>query len=287
MKGLYIKSLLLAAMSVSVMSCGGNSNAQNAGDSAKADTVVTSGGVETRMVGDVKVSWIKDNDGDKLMPPSLFGDKAKSLIDSLGLQDGVPASISTFLIDLDSAKILFDTGMGNPDSHMLEGLQSLGVSPEDIKYIYLTHLHGDHIGGLMHDGKVVFPNAEVYVSKPEYDGWMAMDADKKAQVVATFDAYKDHLHLFNFDDILPGNVKALDGRGHTPGHTVFQVGKLLVVGDLMHGAAIQTVDPSICASYDMDTVAAVKARRHFLDYARTNGLVVAGMHLPEPAFMDF
>lgn len=286
MRNMVIKSLMFAALSVSMMSCGGNSGSGNTEVSDGRDTVASSG-VETRVVDNLKVSWVKDNDGNKLMPPSLFGEKAKSLIDSLGLQEGIPASVSTFLVDLDSVKILFDAGLGNPDSHLLEGLQSLGVAPDDVRYIYLTHLHGDHIGGLINDGKAVFPNADIYVSKPEYDGWMSMEADKKAQVVAVSDAYNGRMHLFSFGETLPGGVKAMDAVGHTPGHTVYQVGKLLVVGDLMHGAALQMVNPDICASYDMNVDGAVNTRRHYLEYARDNDLVMAGMHFPEPAFLEF
>lgn len=99
---------------------------------------------------------------------------------------------------------------------------------------------------------VVFLNAEVYASKVEYDAWMAMPAERKAQVVKTMDAYKERLHLFEFGDTLPGNVVAMEAVGHTPGHTVFQSGKLLVIGDLIHGAALQLEHPEYCASYDMD-----------------------------------
>ena len=59
-------------------------------------------------------------------------------------------------------------------------MESMGVQPEDIDFLFLTHLHGDHIGGMLKDGAAVFPNAEVYVSKAEYDGWMAMPEGQNA-----------------------------------------------------------------------------------------------------------
>ena len=138
---------------------------------------------------------------------------------------------------------------------------------------------------MMKDGVAVFPNAEVYGSKVEYDAWMKMPADKKSQVESTMKAYKDRLHLFAFGDTLPCKVVAMDAVGHTPGHTVFQAGKLLVVGDLMHGAALQLKYPDVCATYDMDKSGAVKSRKHYVQYAREIGLVIAGMQLPVPAFM--
>lgn len=68
-------------------------------------------------------------------------------------------------------------------------------------------------------------------------------------------------------------------------HTVFQAGKLLIIGDLIHGAALQLEHPEICATYDMDKQEAIKTRKNLLQYARENGLVIAGMHLPVPAFI--
>lgn len=233
----------------------------------------------------MKVTWIRDNANDRVMPLSLFPDATKAQIDSLSLQDGVPASVSIFLVEKDGKRMLFDTGMGAPDSKLPEGLKSLNVNPADIDYLFITHFHGDHIGGMMKDGNPVFPKAEVYVSKMEYDAWMKMPADKKSQVESTMKAYDARLHQFSFGDTLPCNVVAMEAAGHTPGHTVFQTGKLLVVGDLMHGAALQLKYPEICATYDMDKSGAVKSRKHYVQYAREKGLVIAGMHLPVPAFM--
>lgn len=232
----------------------------------------------------INAVWIQDNEGTHLMKAELFADAPKELIDSLGLGNGVPASTSTFLVESDSIRILFDTGRGASDSRLIKALQEQGLSPDDIEFIYLTHFHGDHIGGMLKNDSVVFPNARVYASRVEYEAWLGMPAEKNALVVKTMDAYRDNLHLFEFGDTLPGNVVAIDAVGHTPGHTAFQVGKLLVIGDLVHGAALQLNNPEICASYDMDKDLAVKTRIRLLQYAKENGLTMAGMHLPAPAF---
>lgn len=233
----------------------------------------------------VKATWLRDNASAKLMPLSLFPDAGDELIKSLSIEDGIPSSISTFLVESNGVQILFDTGMGASDSRLMDGLSSLGIAPADIEYIYLTHFHGDHIGGMMENDTVVFPNAQVYASKAEYDGWMKMSADKDRQVAKIMSAYKDRLHLFAFGDTLPGKVVAIEAVGHTPGHTVFQAGKLLIIGDLIHGAALQLEHPEICATFDMDKQKAIKTRKTLLQYACDNGLVMAGMHLPVPAFI--
>lgn len=277
--------LLVGSVMTLVSACGGSGSNSSADDSDTITSTVYMG-VKTIQLDSVKVSWIRDNSQDKLMPVGLFDGNAAQLADSLGLNDGIPSTVSVFLAETGGKHILFDAGMGTPDSKLLTGMKALGVSPEDVEYIYLTHFHGDHIGGMMKGDTVVFPKAQVYASKAEYDAWMKMDDEKKAQVVKTVEAYKDCLHLFEFGDVLPGNVMTVQAAGHTPGHTVYQAGKLLVVGDLMHGAALQLVNPDICASYDMDKKAAIATRRLILDYAVKNGLTMAGMHLPMPAFEE-
>lgn len=279
--------LLCGTAALMVASCGGNAKKQVAeGSGATADTLAVRGDSMYTLavqVGDVQAMWIRDNAADRLMPRTLFPDTSDALMDSLGLAGGVPSTVSTFYVKTDGAGILFDTGLGATDSRLLSGLQTFGIAPADVKYVYLTHMHGDHIGGMLtKEGEAVFPAAEVYVSKPEYDYWMADKANR--QQVATMEAYKDRLHLFQFGDTLPGGVVAMDAVGHTPGHTVFQAGGLLVVGDLMHGAALQKVHPEVCATFDMDEEAAIGARRRFIRYAEEDGLTMAGMHLPVPAF---
>lgn len=290
MKNVIAKIEVLMMVSMLLLGCTGQSK-QSKEKSAKSDTAdiqVQQNDnklLSTMELDNMKVTWIRDNANDRIMPLSLFPDATDAQIDSLSLQNGVPASISTFLVETDGKRILFDAGMGAPDSKLFEGLKSLNINPADIDYLFITHFHGDHIGGMMKDGVAVFPNAEVYASKAEYDAWMKMPADKKSQVESTMKAYKDRLHLFAFGDTLPCKVVAMDAAGHTPGHTVFQAGKLLVVGDLMHGAALQLKYPDVCATYDMDKAGAVKSRKHYVQYFRENGLVMAGMHLPVPAFM--
>lgn len=241
-------------------------------------------GTKAMVMDGIDVLWIQDNEGSHMMKPELFANAPKGMLDSLGLQNGIPASVSTFLVESDSVRILFDTGLGSPTSRLLKVLRENGIAPEEIKYIYLTHFHGDHIGGMMRNDSAVFPNAQVYASRPEYEAWLNMSDGKNASVVKTMHAYRENLHLFEFGDTLPGNVITIDAVGHTPGHTVYQVGKLLVIGDLIHGAALQLENPEICASYDMDTEKAVKNRIRILRYAKDNGMTMAGMHLPAPAF---
>ena len=275
---------LIAPLVLLVAACGGKAKKQADGMTQEKETTVReSSTMETIQVGSVNVTWIQDNAGDRPMARSLFPDAGDALIDSLSLRDGVPSTVSVFVVKTDSVVILFDTGLGAAGSRLQAGLKSLGMEPSDVRYLYLTHMHGDHIGGMLTaEGEVVFPNAEVYVSKPEHDYWMTASSNPRA--AKTLEAYRNKLHLFAFGDTLPGGVAAMEAVGQTPGHTVFQVGRLLVVGDLFHGLALQLAHPEICATYDMDKEKAVETRKRFIRYAQENELTMAGMHLPAPAF---
>ena len=276
-KSIFLLSSMLVA---SLCGAGCSSSQKQASATDETEAVFACTDSVTTECDGVKLTQIRDNAQERLMQLSLFGELPQTLIDSLNIGQGVPASVSAFLLEIDGKRILFDTGMGAPDSRLLTNLSAAGVTPADIDYLYLTHFHGDHIGGMMKGDTVVFPKAEVYASRQEYDAWMQMPDEKKMQVAATMEAYKDRLHLVAYGDTLPCGVVALDCAGHTPGHTAYRAGRFLIVGDLVHGAALQLAHPEICAAYDMDPQSAIKQRRYYLDYARQNHLLLAGMHQP-------
>ena len=276
-KSIFLLSSMLVA---SLCGAGCSSSQKQASATDETEAVFACTDSVTTECDGVKLTQIRDNAQERLMQLSLFGELPQTLIDSLNIGQGVPASVSAFLLEIDGKRILFDTGMGAPDSRLLTNLSAAGVTPADIDYLYLTHFHGDHIGGMMKGDTAVFPKAEVYAAQQEYDAWMQMPDDKKTQVAATMEAYKDRLHLVAYGDTLPCGVVALDCVGHTPGHTAYRAGKFLIVGDLVHGAALQLAHPEICAAYDMDPQSAIKQRRYYLDYARQNHLLLAGMHQP-------
>ena len=276
-KSIFLLSSMLVA---SLCGAGCSSSQKQASATDETEAVFACTDSVTTECDGVKLTQIRDNAQERLMQLSLFGELPQTLIDSLNIGQGVPASVSAFLLEIDGKRILFDTGMGAPDSRLLTNLSAAGVTPADIDYLYLTHFHGDHIGGMMKGDTVIFPKAEVYAAQQEYDAWMQMPDDKKTQVAATMEAYKDRLHLVAYGDTLPCGVVALGCVGHTPGHTAYRAGKFLIVGDLVHGAALQLAHPEICAAYDMDPQSAIKQRRYYLDYARQNHLLLAGMHQP-------
>jgi len=211
-----------------------------------------------------------------------------------------PMATNVFLWQVDGKNILFDTGYGR---ELFKNLQSLQVKPEDIDAIFITHAHGDHIGGLLRNEQAAFPKAALYISQSEYDYWTSDEAMNQApensrggfllaKKVAA--AYKDHLHLFDPNAVNPPynkelcyGIKAIAAYGHTPGHTLYLIesgnDKLLIWGDLAHAMAIQMPHPEIAVSYDSNPKLAIQSRAVILQYVSEHKIPVAGMHIPFPS----
>ena len=280
----YLKSAVFLLTGVLAVSCGSKPAATEPVEEAPVQdekTITLSDGTTT-------LTWVKDNQGERLMNRELFSDAPDSLIEQLGVQEGLPSSVSTFVMHADGEWILFDAGLGpKAGGQLLAGLEEMGLTPDSISYLYITHYHGDHIGGMLDaEGKPVFSKSKVYAGAVEHKAWMEMPEDKNEQQRATMEAYKDQLTFFEFGDTLPHGVVAMEAVGHTPGHAVFQKENLLVIGDLMHGAALQYEHPEYSVNFDMDKAQAAVSRQKILKYAQDNKLVMAGMHLPEPAFIN-
>ena len=281
-----------AAILLTIASCGNNATKSSA-DAAQTAAATTTAqpapeGVTTRKIDTLTLITLKDNDGEKRMPNKLFYGKADSAkVEKLSPEGSVASSISCFVVETQGRRILFDAGNGAAHGgKMLERLRAAGIAPEQIDYIFVTHFHGDHIGGLAADGKPLFANAQLYVPDAEYAAWAAMSNDGGKEAVETVDTYGDRLHRFAYTDTLPLGVKATAAPGHTPGHTVYQTGRLFIAGDLLHGFDLQMQDLDICPAYDMESAKATESRKHFIDYIRQNKLITAGMHFPDNGVKD-
>ena len=233
-------------------------------------TVTGEDGIRKFTFGDLEVTAIQD--AANAMPVSIFGGG------EIQMKSGtVPASVNVFLIQNGKDVILVDSGYGGTRGTLLKKLGQLKIAPEMITAVLLTHTHFDHVGGLTADGRALFPNAKIYISVPEYE--FGRKSKSSSEILKE---YGRQLYWFRFDEkILPG-ITACSAVGHTPGHTVFKMGSLCFIGDLIHGAALQFENPDICAKYDMDTEQAVRSRRAILKKAAEENAVILGAHLPFP-----
>ncbi|MDR2209782.1 MAG: MBL fold metallo-hydrolase [Azoarcus sp.] len=206
--------------------------------------------------------------------------------------DKAEAGINVFLLRTGGKIVLFDTGTGSAfrsPGKLFEALASLNVKPEEVDLVLLTHMHPDHIGGLLREGQRAFPKAKLRVSKPEIESWLAiLETDisnaPAGHIKHMIDIYGTDVLPFAFGDTLLPGVTALDASGHTPGHTVFQLtagGKsLLIVGDLIHAMPLQFALPDECAEFDMDPPQAIAARKRIFGLAAQKAIPIAGMHFP-------
>ena len=186
-----------------------------------------------------------------------------------------PSATNAFLIRTKSGKnVLLDTGFGQ---ELFNNLQKIELTPEAIDVILISHLHGDHIGGLLRDGQAAFPKAKLMMSKLEAES--ANDNAKKIM-----ELYE--LLIFEPDENVPtpvfDDIKAMACYGHTPGHTAYFIDNLAIWGDLTHAMAFQMPYPQVAVSYDNDPVAAVTSRLKMLEYLVANDYLVGGMHIAYP-----
>ncbi|MCL2597752.1 MAG: MBL fold metallo-hydrolase [Paludibacter sp.] len=200
------------------------------------------------------------------------------------IPDGVfPSAINAFLVQRGDSNYLFDTGMG---FKILENLAALNVAPEKVHHIFITHAHGDHIGGLLKDSLPIFPNAQLHINRVEYDYWVKEQNPQFLQIV---EKYKQHLHLFDIEDTtankpLFADIEAIAAYGHTPGHTMYLVkgaAPTLIWGDLTHVMPVQMPHPEYSVSYDTSPEQAAKIRENTLKFAAENNIQIAGMHIAE------
>jgi glyoxylase-like metal-dependent hydrolase (beta-lactamase superfamily II) len=213
----------------------------------------------------------------------------------------VELSINTFLINTGNKLVLVDTGAGElfgPKSggHLIANLRAAGYQPEQIDAILLTHIHGDHSGGLSMSGKRLFVNADVYVDHRDADFWLsakeeAAHPERKTtfqQSHQTVDPYVKAGKLKTFDGatkLFPG-ISSLPAYGHTPGHSAYLIeskGKRLILwGDTIHYAEAQFADPTISIEYDVNHDAAIASREQLLSETASDGDLVGGAHISFP-----
>lgn len=211
-----------------------------------------------------------------------------ALLTAAGLPtDTLHLSIQPLLVQDGAHVLLFDTGAADASfahaGRMPTSLHDAGVDPSQVTDIFISHRHPDHVGGLVtRNGALAFPNAAIHISAPE---WEALRKDKDAAALVAAISPK----VVTFQPgaaILPGVVTAVEIKGHTPGHSGYEITSgddhLIYMGDVAHHSVISVQRPEWTVEYDENAPLAQASRRAFLQRAADNDLRIYAVHFPFP-----
>ena len=255
-------------------------------------------------LGSFDVLVIKDGARASGAPNETFGtDQSAQTVGQLLTQNFLPAdqfvnSFSPTLIDTGSDVILFDTGFGPSGraqgaGRLVEGMAAAGYMPEDVTIVVLTHLHGDHIGGLMEEGKPAFPNARYVTGQAEYDFWVdgaragtPAEGNQKS-VLANMKPLAEKTTFIGEGGDVASGITAMLAAGHTPGMLIFNVEsagrRLILTADTANHFVLSLQRPDWEVRFDMDKAAAAATRKKVFDMIATDKVAFLGYHMPFPA----
>ena len=256
-----------------------------------------------RVVGDAQLTVMLDGyfplglDMITNMDPALV--KANLAAAYHNTEGPYPLAISSHLIRSGDQITLVDGGTGGAfgptAGRLLAGLEAAGIAPEDVTRIALTHMHPDHIGGLLNGATATFANASLHVAAPELAFWTdeATGAAAPAEMQSFFAlsralkaAYGDRVVTFEGETDLGAGLSTVPLPGHTVGHTGYRLAsgndQLLILGDATFFAALHFQHPEVGIVFDSDRAMAAETRKKLFAMAAADRLAVCATHLAFP-----
>jgi glyoxylase-like metal-dependent hydrolase (beta-lactamase superfamily II) len=254
-------------------------------------------------LGDFEVVTVQDGTALLENPAGTFGvNQPPETVAELATQNFLPADkaingYTPTLVNTGSEVVLFDTGTGaarRPGSgNLAERLATAGYPPESVDVVVITHMHGDHIGGLMQDGQPVFPNARYVTGATEYDFWSSPDrlagptenGDKLVQTNVVPLAEKTTF-VKGGDSVVSG-ITAMEAFGHSPGHMIYNLEsggrRLVLTADTANHYVLSMQRPDWHVRFDMDKEKGVAARKEVLGMIAADRVPFVGYHMPFPS----
>lgn len=214
--------------------------------------------------------------------------------------DAIDVAANAYVYRTKDTTMLIDAGGGTlvpGGGDLAARLTDVGIAPDDIDVIFCTHMHPDHIGGLLSDGGSVFEQATLWVHEAEITFWgdaeIRANAPAEAQdffaaATAVLDVYCDRLMPFSGAVSPMPNTRTVALPGHTPGHSGLMIGDgpegLFVWGDIVHAESFQLAYPRASIAFDVNAEQAIATRLMTLEHVVNDGLRVAGGHLSTPGY---
>ena len=211
--------------------------------------------------------------------------------------DHLELSLQPLLVKTADRVMLFDTGaggnMGASAGKLAASMTAAGIAAATVTDVFISHSHGDHVGGLLNaSGALAFPNATIHISAPEWAYLKGMTAEQAqgagvGQHAKLIAAITPKVSAFEPGaDIIPGAVKAVDIKGHTPGHSGYMIRSqnksLFYVGDTVHHFVVSTHKPEWPCGFDGDAATSEASRKAVLGAAAAKGQLIYAFHFPFP-----
>jgi len=240
------------------------------------------------MLGDFEVSTLLAGTRTVDDPQSIFGmNVSPEEFAEVSAANFIPTDKAQFfftptVVDTGSELVLFDTGLNGPG--IASALEATGYATGDIGTVVITHMHGDHIGGLTgEDGTPTFPNARYVTGQAEFDHWAAAGNDGFEAKVRPL---ADRFTFIGDGAEVASGITGTAAFGHTPGHMVYRLesagSQLLLMADLANHYVWSVAYPDWEVRFDADKAAAAQSRRRVLGMAAAERMPVIGYHMPFP-----